>query len=124
MLYEVKNISYTYPNSEKMVLKGVSMSISKGEILYSGTKRQREKYTAPTALAGIIKPTQGQILLDGQDINKMSGRQIARKIGYVQQTHIPTFAYSVFEFVLMGRAPKISFFGRRKKWMKNWYGRH
>ncbi|NLN52942.1 MAG: ABC transporter ATP-binding protein [Firmicutes bacterium] len=115
MLYEVKNISYTYPNSEKMVLKGVSMSISKGEILSILGPNGSGKSTLLNCLAGIIKPTQGQILLDGQDISKMSGRQIARKIGYVQQTHIPTFAYSVFEFVLMGRAPKISFFGRPQK---------
>ena len=47
---------------------------------------------------------------------------MARIVAYEQQAHVPAFAYSVFEFVLTGRAPYVPLFGRpgeedrRKVW--------
>ncbi|HZK24412.1 MAG TPA: ABC transporter ATP-binding protein [Oscillospiraceae bacterium] len=115
MIYEVNNISFAYPNTEKLILNEVSFSLARGEILSILGPNGAGKSTLLNCLAGLVKPTHGEILLDGKDISDLPGKNIAQKIGYVQQAHTPAFSYSVFEFVLMGRAPKISFFGRPQK---------
>jgi iron complex transport system ATP-binding protein len=42
----------------------------------------------------------------------MSAREVARIVGYVPQIHVPVFSYTVLNFVMMGRAPKIGIFKR------------
>ena len=53
--------------------------------------------------------------LNGESISKINLRNIAQIIGYVPQVHIPTYAYTVREFTVMGRTPYIGAFGKPSK---------
>jgi len=56
-------------------------------------------------LSNLLTPLRGNILLKGKDIAHIPINEIAKVLGYVPQVHIPTFAYSIRDYVVMGRAP-------------------
>ncbi|MCE7699492.1 MAG: ABC transporter ATP-binding protein, partial [Methanobacterium paludis] len=55
-----------------------------------------------------LKLNSGNILLNNEDIYSMDNVDLAKIIGYIPQSHSSTFAFSVFDMVLMGRAPHLS----------------
>ena len=109
-LIEAQNISYTYHDSTRVVLANCSLSVNQGELISILGPNGAGKSTLLNCLAGLLKPQKGKILLNGTDILQMSRRKIARVIGYVQQTQQMTFAYTVFNYVLMGKASNIGIF--------------
>lgn len=115
MIYEVKNITYQYPSSERKVLNGASAELKEGEILSILGPNGAGKTTLLNCMAGLLKPRSGMIKLCGKDLAAMSPREIAGIAGYVPQLHTPAFDYRVLDFVLMGRAPKTGMFGRPTK---------
>lgn len=50
----------------------------------------------------------GEILINGENIEALSFSQISKHIGYIQQSHVPSFPFTVFDVVLMGRAPYLN----------------
>ena len=86
-MLELKNISYVVED-EKEIIKDVSLNISEGFIAITGPNGGG-KSTLAKIIAGIIKPTSGQILFDGQDITDMSVTERAKLgISYVFQTPV------------------------------------
>jgi len=112
MIYSIENISYTYPGTASAVLKNVSMTLREGEILSILGPNGAGKTTLLNCMAKLITPDGGGIFLRGTDIRDMDAREVANIVGYVPQTHVPVFGYTVLNFVLMGRAPKIGIFKR------------
>ena len=78
------------------ILKGIDLEIAAGEIVAIMGPSGSGKSTLLGLLAGLDAPTSGQVLLDGQDITRLSEDQMAvvrsRKIGFVFQSYhlIPT----------------------------------
>jgi Fe-S cluster assembly ATP-binding protein len=86
-MLELKNISYVVED-EKEIIKDVSLNISEGFIAITGPNGGG-KSTLAKIIAGIIKPTSGQILFDGQDITDMSVTERAKLgISYAFQTPV------------------------------------
>ena len=61
-------------------------------------------------LAGIVAPQEGEVTLDGQPLNALSRRAVARQIAVVPQETHPAFDYTALEMVLMGRHPHLGTF--------------
>ena len=57
----------------------------------------------------------GSITVDGQSIETLSRSEIAKLIGYVPQGHSGYFAYTVRDFVLMGRTAHLGIFSSPSK---------
>lgn len=57
------------------------------------------------ALAGLLKPAAGRILIDGVGIDAMSSKDLARKRGLMPQQHLDAFSHTVLDTVLIGRTP-------------------
>lgn len=112
MIYEVENLTYIYPGSDRKVLDGASLKLGEGEILCILGPNGAGKTTLLNCMAGLLEPKAGSIQLCGQDLAGMGERDIAKLVGYVPQLHTPAFDYRVLDFVLMGRAPKTGIFGR------------
>ncbi len=72
-MLELKNISFTAETDglKKEILKDISLSFDDGFIAITGPNGGG-KSTLAKVIAGIIKPTTGRILLNGQDITDMS----------------------------------------------------
>ncbi len=73
------------------------------------------KTTLLKCIDGLIKLQGGNISINGKDLANLSRVEIAKAIGYVPQFHQPSFAFSVLDAVLVGRAPHIGFLDAPKK---------
>jgi len=72
-MLQLKNISFTAKNEDgkKEILKNISMDIDDGFLAITGPNGGG-KSTLAKIIAGIIKPTSGKILFDGEDITDLS----------------------------------------------------
>ena len=87
---ELKNLSYVYGTGtpfEKIAVNNLSLSIEKGEFIGVMGHTGSGKSTLVQMLNGLMKPTSGQVLLDGEDIwaNPKDIRKIRFKDGRVFQ---------------------------------------
>ena len=108
-MIDIKKLSYSY--SGKMgedVLKEVSFSANAGECIGILGNNGAGKSTLLTCISQIRKPSAGNVFLDGQDLGKMSRRDIAKEVSYVaQQNELQHM--TVFDLLLLGRKPHIKF---------------
>jgi ABC-type cobalamin/Fe3+-siderophores transport system ATPase subunit len=70
------------------------------------------KSTLLRALARLLKPTQGHVLLDGQEITRFPSKEVAKRIGLLPQTSIAPDGISVIDLVSRGRYPHQSILKR------------
>ena len=110
MILEVEDLSYRYRNGNRTIFHDVSFSLDKGEVLAILGANGAGKSTLLNCIANLFRPTSGQIRLNGKPMEHMSMRDVAKIIGYVPQIHTPAYAYTVREFVVMGRTPYIGSF--------------
>ena len=112
-LFEVKNISFDYDGEE--IFSNISFTIDKGDVLCILGPNGTGKTTLIKCLNGLHDIKSGEILINGGDMKKLSFRQISKHIGYIPQSHVPSFPFKVFDVVLMGRAPYLNLTDSPKK---------
>lgn len=80
-----ENISFSYPNSEKCVLKDASFSILPGQSVGVIGTSGAGKTTAMDILLGLLEPQSGRVLIDGVDIreNMVAWRNL---LAYIPQS--------------------------------------
>ena len=100
----VNNIRFSY--GDKEVIKGMSFESVDNTVISILGPNGTGKTTFLKCLCGVHKPSEGEILVDGVDITKLKGRELAKKIAYVPQS-VPASRMSVFDSVLIGRKPYI-----------------
>lgn len=81
----LQNVSYAYPGASGNSLNNISLSIQKGESVGLIGASGSGKSTLVDLLLGLIRPSSGEVLVDGQNINQ-SMRAWQNLIGYVQQS--------------------------------------
>ena len=81
-LLELKNINLTYQtlNSETEAIKNVSFTINQGEFVSIVGPSGSGKTTILSLIAGLLKASSGEILLDGEQVNGIS-----TNVGYMFQ---------------------------------------
>jgi ATP-binding cassette, subfamily B, bacterial PglK len=78
------NVTYQYNKSEKMTIKGISFLIKKNNIIGFVGSSGAGKTTLIDLLLGLINPTEGEVLVDGVNINEnIKAWQVG--IGYIPQ---------------------------------------
>lgn len=90
MIMEIKNLSYVYnPNTpfEQKALDNINLEIKQGEFIGLIGHTGSGKSTLVQHLNGLMKPTSGNILIDGVDITekKVNLKEIRQKVGLVFQ---------------------------------------
>ncbi len=83
-MIEVKNVYFTYPNGVE-ALRGVSLRIDKGEFVAIMGQNGAGKTTLVKHFNGLLKPTKGEVIVDGVNTKETSVATLARKVGYVFQ---------------------------------------
>lgn len=81
---ELQNISFAYGN-DRRVLSGISFSVKKGEMIGLVGPSGAGKTTFVDILLRLLKPEEGHVLLDGEDITGVSLSEWRTKVGYVSQ---------------------------------------
>lgn len=88
----------------RFVLNVDGLSVNDGDKVAVLGENGSGKSTLLLALGGLV-PFEGEILLDGMPINRMSLRERAKRISILVQDVGLSFNYTVFHVVLMGRFP-------------------
>ncbi len=107
-ILEVKNISYIYSAGtpfEHKALDNISFSVNRGEFIGIIGHTGSGKSTLMQHLNGLLKPTSGNILLDGQDIwsDKKLTRQARFRVGLVfQYPEYQLFEETVYKDIAFG----------------------
>jgi len=92
-LVEVKNVTKTFRKGEHTIspLKDANLNIEKGDFLSLMGTSGSGKSTLLNLIAGIDSPTSGSVIVNGQDITKLSRTKLAywraANAGYIFQTH-------------------------------------
>lgn len=107
-MLEVKGLSASYSKKGREILSDVSFRLKEGEIGVLLGPNGAGKSTLFQSLLGIVKPKNGEILLNGKSSRETSAREWAQSIAYVPQRVTPS-GLSVFETVLLGRMPYFGF---------------
>ncbi|KEZ84835.1 ABC transporter [Clostridium sulfidigenes] len=79
------NVSFKYPNAEENVLSNITFTAMPGETTAFIGSTGSGKSTLINLVPRFYDVTEGEILLDGIDIRKVSQHDLREKIGYVPQ---------------------------------------
>ena len=87
------------------VLKGINMTINTGERIAIMGASGSGKSTLLHLLGGLDRPTGGEVILDGVNLNQSNGRQLAKlrnkALGFIYQSHHLLGEFTVLENVAM-----------------------
>jgi len=81
---EINNLSYSYPDTDKIILNDITLKINKGDIIGLSGDSGEGKSTFLDLISGLSKPSKGEILVDGTNINN-EGFNWQHQVGYVPQ---------------------------------------
>ena len=88
-----------------MISSDLDVSIPDGSFTVIVGPNACGKSTLLRALSRLLKPAQGQIVLDGRDIVSYPAKELARQIGILPQTSIAPDGITVADLVSRGRFP-------------------
>ena len=104
-MLSIRNLSQSYVPG-KPVLKNISVDIAPSGVTAIIGPSGTGKSTLIRCINRLVEPTEGQIVLDGQDITHLSGqplREARRKLGMVFQEYNLVERLTVMENLLTGR---------------------
>ncbi|MBK8556523.1 MAG: ABC transporter ATP-binding protein [Lewinellaceae bacterium] len=102
-----ENVSFRYPNTEKWALYQLSFHLRAGEKLALVGENGAGKTTIVKLLAGLYKPTEGRILLDGVDLRDYDPADLRRNIGVIFQDFV-RFSFTAGENITVGDIEALS----------------
>jgi cell division transport system ATP-binding protein len=99
----LEGVTKRFPNGQE-ALKGLSLSVDNGEMVFVTGHSGAGKSTLLRLIALIERPTNGQVIVDGQNTRRVSRRKIPayrRQIGMVFQDHKLLYDRPVFDNVAL-----------------------
>lgn len=98
---DVKNMGFAY-TKEQWIFRDLNFSIAPGSVFAILGPNGKGKTTLLKSILGLLSPQEGSVILRGQS-------------AFVPQLFSVTFAYSVLDMVVMGRAKQIGLFSQPSK---------
>lgn len=102
-MLELKHISVRF--GKRVILHDIDAVPEEGRITAVMGPNGCGKTTLLRCVGGLLKPDDGEVLIDGREVGGYSARELARKVAFVRQHQHTDFDFSAFEIVLMGRNP-------------------
>ncbi|MCZ7552227.1 MAG: hypothetical protein B6D39_10270 [Anaerolineae bacterium UTCFX2] len=85
-LIDFQKVGFRYRPELPETLRGVNLQVHPGDVIAVLGANGAGKTTLVKHALGLLKPTRGQVLLEGQDTRKLTVAQAAHTIGYVFQS--------------------------------------
>jgi iron complex transport system ATP-binding protein len=105
-MLQVHELHFRYKNTA--VLTDVRIELNKGEVLSIVGPNGAGKTTLLKCIVRIFKPDAGRVLINGIETGNMRRIDLAKCVGYVPQSSPSKFPIAVFDAVLMGRRPYVT----------------
>lgn len=106
MKLQINDCSFSY--NIQLVLDHISMQISEGEVVSIIGPNGSGKSTLLRCICRVLQPRGGVVYLNNQDVAHLKPRELACLLGYVPQSGAEVFPLTVYEAVLLGRKPYLS----------------
>ncbi|MFW6119663.1 MAG: ABC transporter ATP-binding protein [Petrotogales bacterium] len=106
---QIRDLFYSY--TDVNVLKGINLSLKKGEVLGVLGPNGSGKTTLLKIIAGILKDYNGSLKINGKEVKSYSTKELAKIVSFVPQEFNPTFNFKCNTIISFGRNPHINFFG-------------
>lgn len=110
---EANSINLSYGNTT--IINDLDIKIPKGEVTILIGANGSGKSTLLRALARLMKPDNGQIILDGENIFNLPTKEVAKNLSILPQNPNAPEGMTVFQLVKQGRYPYQSLF---QQWSK------
>ena len=104
-IVQFQDVTFGYQSGDNSVLRSLSLAIPKQSVTVILGPNGVGKTTLLNLLLGWQKPQSGAILLDEKPLRSYSRRELGKQIALVPQRETFTFAFTLLEYVLLGRAP-------------------
>ena len=102
-----RNLHFAYNGIP--ILTAVDLKVREGEFCVLLGRNGSGKTTLIYCLAGLLKPQQGMVTIDGLDLAGAARNDIARRVSLVPQEHADIFPFRVLDVVVMGRTATFRF---------------
>lgn len=99
---EFKNVSFRY-NEQQWVIKNFNLEIKKGETVALVGQSGSGKTTIANLLSKFYKPVEGQILVDGKNIQELKSSDFRTQLGMVTQESV-LFNDTIYNNIQLGKA--------------------
>jgi iron complex transport system ATP-binding protein len=106
MKLEVSDVCFSY--GSRPVLDEVTLKVAEAEVVSLVGPNGSGKTTLLKCIDRMLKPKKGAILMEGKDVSKLGSRQVTKLLGYVPQAAANAFPCTVFDAILIGRRPHLS----------------
>lgn len=105
--FEFKDVTFSYPGGNNLVLDGVSFNIRAGEKMAFVGQNGAGKTTLIKLMLRFYEPNSGQILLDGVDIKSFNKEEYQKQFGVIFQDFI-RYEFKVKENIAVGDIARLS----------------
>jgi subfamily B ATP-binding cassette protein MsbA len=99
--FEFSNVSFTYKGTKKEVLKEIDLKVSPGETIALVGSSGSGKTSLVSLIPRFYNHKEGQILLDGVDVNEFALTNLRKHIGIVSQ-NVTLFNDTIFNNIAYG----------------------
>ncbi|HWA20643.1 MAG TPA: ABC transporter ATP-binding protein [Devosia sp.] len=107
---QLQGETLTLAYGERVIVDRLTVTIPDRKITVIVGPNACGKSTLLRALARLLKPKLGSVLLDGQEIQRLPTREVAKRLGLLPQTPIAPEGILVADLVARGRTPHQSAF--------------
>lgn len=118
-MINIENISFSYVGEDKKVLTDISINIPKGDITTILGLNGSGKTTLIKLMASILKPNNGKIKVNGNDLANLTIKERSKLIAYVPQLVRVEYDYIVFDYLSFSLVNQIEGFRSPSKEQKD-----
>lgn len=117
-MINIENISFSYIGEDKKVLTDISINIPKGDITTILGLNGSGKTTLIKLMASILKPNNGKIRVNGNDLSNLTIKERSKLIAYVPQLVKVEYDFIVFDYLSFSLVNQIEGFRSPSKEQK------
>lgn len=104
---EFNNVTFTYQNKDKPALKNINLAIKSGQTVALVGKSGSGKSTLSNLITRFYDHDEGQILIDGMNINEFELTSLRKQFAMVSQ-HVTLFSDTIANNIAYGSADKVT----------------
>lgn len=109
-MIELRNITLQF--GSRVLIEGASTHFRSGQITALLGRNGTGKSTLLRAIANLTPAASGQVLIGGEDVQKIGAQKLARRLAFVNTERVDADLLSVYDLVAIGRSPYTDWMGR------------